>query len=50
MLRAQNMDRQFDDDLGMFVNYSVRERERERERILIHASGARLWAYAAEVP
>lgn len=23
VLRAQNMDRQFDDDLGMFVNYSV---------------------------
>ncbi len=41
-LERKNMDRQFEDDLGMFVNYSVRERERERERVLMNTSGARL--------
>lgn len=46
-LERKNMDRQFEDDLGMFVNYSVRERE--RERVLMNTSGARLAEVASAI-
>lgn len=48
-LERKNTDRHFEDDLGMFGNYSVRERERERERVLMNTSGARLAEVASAI-